>query len=460
VIKTIIFALIFIITGGVVFSEFGRKYRVLTAAVALIAGISFILLLREIHNWFSHPESIETGAVDSSPPKNGTTTSKVVFAKNAPHVPLIQVAYSKSRQGFRVVDGDGQIALWSRAGVQTIDMPPPAALTQRHLSGDGEVIIEISPHEGIIRTNRPQKQTPDRIIFPKLEPREHFSSLAISHSGDYVALGIHRRSETDGDEKDAKNLHKKYIGKLIIVPTSGKGKHCHEDVFHSTLIGSLKFSRNDRYLVSANWDGTAIVSTTACTHVASFYPTEYILKSAAISPDGDRVATGDYNHLRLWRVPRDTSGNIISASDCREIFYDHMNTYLVCITSDGFVKLFDAGESRHLGNLGSAMREAQSGAFSPDSAAVIIMSKSEGLRLWKVSSRTLIAELRFFTTSKEWVILSPEGKYCSSEGADRFLRIEFIERGRFWDSRDTRVLNDLDRTNMRIDCDKIWPSNS
>lgn len=456
--KMVFYALLFIASGGLLFGEVFRKNRPIVVITALVAIASFSLLLWEGASWWGLGKS-PGGAeyVESAPPiglDKPPPADRVVFASLAPGVKLDRIALGGTKADFRFLTANGRLYAWSISGLS--EQPtPPLSLSKRLISGDGEVILDIDTYDGVALVHKPPRYKPERVTFSKPRGEGYLSANAVSHSGQYLALGFSRSSGIKVEANDAKNSHKQFKGRLVIVPLVSKERSCEEDTFHSTNITDLRFARNEKLIVSATWNGQSILMSTDCRHIATFYASEYLLRVAAISDDANRVFIGELSRLSAWRMPKDYEGTTIRSSSCDDIALDGFSVHLLCADEHGAATLYDAGEGRRMGHLTTAFRKIRHAAFDATGKVVALMSEDGSIALWDVGSRELIGQLRIFTET-EWAFVGKESKYCASPNADRFLRIETVRKGLLWNSTDTRLLSDEEKTRLSTKCDAAW----
>jgi WD40 repeat protein len=169
----------------------------------------------------------------------------------------------------------------------------------------------------------------------------------------------------------------------------------------------------------------------------------YSVYSAAFSPDGLLLATGDGDGIRLWNVRtrrqrgpvmrhRDTDGHSASV---RGVAFSPDGQTLASAGGDGVVRFWDVRSQKQLGRSVRHPRDyVLSGvAFSPDGRTVAsVGGADQTVRFWDVASHRESGSPLQAYADLNAVAFSPDGRTLATGGADAVVRL--------WDVRARRQL--------------------
>jgi len=174
--------------------------------------------------------------------------------------------------------------------------------------------------------------------------------------------------------------------------------------------------------------------------------------SAAFSPDGRLVATGDASGgVRLWdartgRPAATLKGHTDFISDVR---FSPDGRYIVTASSDDTARLWDARTDRTVAVLRGHKTGVASVQFSPDGRLIATTSDDGTTRLWDAPSGRPRATLRVDASSLlNLAAFSPDSRYIATLNADK---------ARVWDARTGRAVATLsspssDPLGSSVDC--------
>jgi WD40 repeat protein len=139
----------------------------------------------------------------------------------------------------------------------------------------------------------------------------------------------------------------------------------------------------------------------------------------AFSSDSRRVATfrkgtslmmwstGSWKLERKWTLPGTGRALMFAPQGSR-----------VAIAADGEAAIWDSNTGRKLVTLtGQGASKALQIAWSPDGRRVVTSSDDGVLRFWSASNGRLIASLYALADTRDWLLLTPDGRFDGSDGA-------------------------------------------
>lgn len=152
---------------------------------------------------------------------------------------------------------------------------------------------------------------------------------------------------------------------------------------------------------------------------------EISVNSAAFSPDGTRVVTGDWDGIaRIWDAE--------SGSELTVLKGHRVNVSSAVFSPDGrrvvtvgvnTVRLWDAESGAELTVLQGASRDFSSAAFSPDGTRVVTADLDSMARIWDAESGAELATLEGHEWEIYTVAFSPDGNRVVTAGMDGTVKI-------------------------------------
>jgi WD40 repeat protein len=159
------------------------------------------------------------------------------------------------------------------------------------------------------------------------------------------------------------------------------------------------------------------------------------VNSVAFSPDGKVVASGSADDtIKLWSVANGKLLRSIFVSPKALVnciaFSPDGKTIVGGSYRDSMVRLWDVATGRPVGSLAGHTGKVNSVAFSADGKAIISGSGDGTIRLWRTADNKLQATL-IPLYEDEWVVVTPDGLFDASPGAEDFLHfvVNTSERG-------------------------------
>jgi len=196
---------------------------------------------------------------------------------------------------------------------------------------------------------------------------------------------------------------------------------------HSSAVWSAAFSPDGATLATGDEAGIVRVSNTAggqalCTINAH----SNTVSSLMFSPDGRVLATGSYDKTaRLWDA---ATGQLIldlpeNAKPISAVAFSADNLIVATVSHDGTARLFDARTGRELMALKGHPRGILSMAFSLDGTMLAIGSGDGTVGLWNAKSGGLIARLAGHSENVFACAFSPDSRRLATGGNDGIVRL-------------------------------------
>ncbi|MHB8521788.1 MAG: c-type cytochrome domain-containing protein [Limisphaerales bacterium] len=150
-----------------------------------------------------------------------------------------------------------------------------------------------------------------------------------------------------------------------------------------------------------------------------------LIQSLAFSPDGQRLASGGYRIVKLWRRQPDTARFILPLDDLREarvVASIPNGKWLAVGGVDGRIDLCDAVKGKVVRSFSGHTAAVNSLKFSPDGARLCSGSTDKTIRIWNVGDGTSagMIETPSEVNAVTWVT---RGTQLASAGDDNLIRI-------------------------------------
>ena len=217
---------------------------------------------------------------------------------------------------------------------------------------------------------------------------------------------------------------------------------------HSGRVYSVSFSPDGQVLASGSyetiklWDvGSRREIATLTGHPARFFKelfygrdswreiatltghSSYVY-SVSFSPDGQVLASGSYETIKLWDVgSRREIATLKGHSNwVRSVSFSPDGQVLASGSDDHTIKLWDVGSRREIATLKGHSSYVHSVSFSPD-GQVLASGSYETIKLWDVGSRREIATLTGHSSYVYSVSFSPDGQVLASGSPDKTIKL-------------------------------------
>ncbi len=233
---------------------------------------------------------------------------------------------------------------------------------------------------------------------------------------------------------------------------------------HRGIVDAVAFSPDGRYALSGSNDKTLKLWEVATGRlIRTFEGHKGNVRSVAFSPDGRNALSGSWDEtLKLWDV---ATGRLIRTIESeyfekvgwyKELVGHSWDVYSVAFSPGGHyalsgslgLKLWEVSTGKEirtfgryaLGCLGLKIWEGSTGeghrgevfsvAFSPDGRYALSGSGDKTLKLWEVSTGSLIQTFEGHSKWVSSVAFSPDGRYALSGSGDSTLKLWEVATGR------------------------------
>ena len=208
---------------------------------------------------------------------------------------------------------------------------------------------------------------------------------------------------------------------------------------HTNRVLSVVFSPDGETLASGGWDRTVLwdVKTGELLHsligipgggqmqigdeeyYVHYVPSRDGVRSVAFSPDGETLASGYDENIRLWDVQIGEQIRIIDIDDSKEslrgvhtlsVVFSPDGETLASGSSDNTVRLWNAKTGRQIHTFNGHESYVSSVVFSPDGETLASGSLDNTIRLWNTKTGTHFRTLIGHEGGVNSVAFSPDGK--------------------------------------------------
>ena len=276
------------------------------------------------------------------------------------------VTFSADGRWIISASGDGTIKVWSRDAL-TPDGPLKAHLRSVRgiaFSPDGKRLASASLDNTIriwdLGTRGETRRLDGRY------------SVAFSHTGKWIAGGSRE-------------------GKGITLWNAATGEEVWSIKGYSHEVMTVRFSPDDKTLVTGSWDTTARAwDIKTGRAILSLSEHSGRVEGLAFSADGKRLATASY---------------------------------------DGTARIWDFATGKELRRLTGHARPVYAVAFSPDGRRLVTGSNDETARVWDVETGQELLRLAAHSRGVHGVAFSPDGKRIVTASSDGTVRVWMAETG-------------------------------
>jgi len=253
----------------------------------------------------------------------------------------------------------------------------------------------------------------DWYINEIFESSSLISSVSFSPDGKYIA---------SGNDDNTIKLWRLKDGKLISI---FKG--------HSDCVKSVSFSPVGRYIVSGSSDNTIklwdVKNQALITTIEDY--SCYVV-SVSLSPDGRYIASGNSDKaINLWNAKDGTLIRIFNKEHLHWIssLSFSPNGFIASGSYDNSIKLWNVKDGTLFRTFNGHSDYVYSVNFSPDGRYIASGSRDHTIKLWDVENNTLIRTFLGHSDYVYSVSFSPDGSHIASGSKDHTIKLWDVRNG-------------------------------
>ncbi|WP_372370901.1 protein kinase [Candidatus Uabimicrobium sp. HlEnr_7] len=194
---------------------------------------------------------------------------------------------------------------------------------------------------------------------------------------------------------------------------------------HTDKINDICFSPDGKKLASVSDDGLVKIWDIATKKVITqFEGHNSGIKSVDYSPKGKYLATASSDKtIRIWDVERGKANWVLFGHEdvVHEVSYNTSGNAVATASKDGTVKIWNIATGKANITLEN-MNNVRSLKYSKDSQMLTIAANND-IRLWDISSESMVDILTGHTSAVTDIVYSPNGKKLLSGSKDKTLRL-------------------------------------
>ena len=362
--------------------------------------------------------------------------NSLVHAVRAHVGPVWDVAFDP-KADFLVTGGSNQqVKLWSLEGTLSQTLPGHQDIVIQVAVNSGGQTIASASHDRTVKI-----WTPDGQLLRILAATENVWTVAFSATSDLLAMGGDNTDiqlwQINGDRSLILEGHTKRVERLAFLPSM--------DAIASTgLDKTIRIWGQDGLAwrvvpVAEDARNLALSPVQPYTMVTSGFKKvgqlrqweNSLLKTIflnnepwdlAISPDGNRLISGDSSTLHIWDAERRIVGTLEKGQARLQGFdFSPDGQMLAAVGADGTVQLWTQ-DGRFLRDLEGLEFGAFDVAFSPDGQWVAVVAEDGQILIWTVEG-DLLHTLQSHEGRGHRVVFSPDGQKLISSGSDGTIQI-------------------------------------
>ena len=192
---------------------------------------------------------------------------------------------------------------------------------------------------------------------------------------------------------------------------------------HSDALSGLWFSPDDTRVLTASFDGAAILWGLPDGRKSASWQHEKPVMTAAFSADGRLAVTaGGAGIAKVWEV---VTGRLIGElnghqGDISDIHFNSRGDRLLTASSDGTARVWRLDQSTVATEfvMRGHTQHLYKAVWSPDERFIATASQDHFIRLWEGRSGRLLTVLGTHTNAVYDVAFSPDGAYLMSGSED------------------------------------------
>ncbi|NER19435.1 MAG: hypothetical protein F6J96_01470 [Symploca sp. SIO1C2] len=325
------------------------------------------------------------------------------------------ISFSRDNQLLASAGKDGTVILWNNKGDKLIAIDGYGVISLR-LAADNQNIVLANKYgslkffdiNGNLIKNKYLSSRYYRSNIANIDFVSDTNLVSFNEIAPYLAI--------------EKTIIINKAKKLVLKPHDYSSKEL--DV-HSDSVTCLSFNPDGKLLASASKDNTVKIWNIYNRLVLSAVNNENIFRKVKFSPDGETIATSNYQEVQLLSregtLLRTIEGNVSVISwspDGKTVVTDSAD-------NDNIVKVWnaDSGEVKTLPEVSSSVDRIR---VSPDGKTIATTDRDNIVRLWKTDC-TLIKTLEGYTEKIKSLTFSPDSSIIAAISDDNEVKLWNID---------------------------------
>jgi len=402
-------------------AKISRVGELAMQSVSLRDEIFQISLLLGVEAINASDEDIPSIQAQSVLLKNSLTNPRLEQFLNGNNESVVSVSFSPDGKTLASGTYDKDIILWDVKTRQPIDklIGHTSIIRSIAFSPDGSILASGSQDNTIIlwdmKTHQPLKKLNGHL--------KSLTSVAFSPDGKTLASGSEDNTTILWDVKTGKPIQ-----------TLNR---------HTDVVRSVAFSPDGKTLASGGDDGKIILLDVNTGETIGEIQVEYTdpvfgvpvsspVRSVAFSPDGETLASGDYNkNITLWDVKTGQPIQTLSRhSDMViSIAFSPDGKTLASGSADRTIILWDANTGEFRDQLKGHSLLINSLSFSPDGDTLASGSGDKTIILWDMNLRRPLSRSLTNIAPILSIAFSPDGNTLASGGYDQTIILWNVKKG-------------------------------
>lgn len=321
---------------------------------------------------------------------------------------IAAVAFSPDGNTIVAGSADSTIKLWGAASGREL----------RTLKGHSNIVraVAFSPDGRSVVSGSWDKTIK---LWDATNGRELHTLSGHSEAVDAVAFSPDGRTIVSNSNDDILKLWNAVSGREL------RTLRGNDDINIHTDFRAVAFSHDGRTIVGTQDDYIKLWDATSGSELKLFGGSQITTSSVAFSPDDQTVGSGIWDKtIKLWNTSsgRELKTLVGHSGIVMSLAFSPDGRTLLSGSMDKTLKLWDVTSGQVLRTFSGHEANVYTVAFSPDGRELISGSDDGTVRKWDVSTGKEIAQFISFDDG-EWVTITPEGYYDSSEKGDKHLNV-------------------------------------
>lgn len=230
---------------------------------------------------------------------------------------------------------------------------------------------------------------------------------------------------------DGKQLASASEDRTVLLWDAATGQRIRDLGGHEAGVTSIAFSPDGKRLVSGSYDGKARIWDVAAGRVLeTLEPGRGGLPvSVAWSADGRLIAAGDtQKRVTLWNAENGRQLRVLEGHGnwVRSLAFSADSAVLFSGAADGQIRKWSTADGKSLATLAAQAASVNALILARD-GRLYSAAMDGSIAIWDSRTDRLLSTLASFADG-EWVVLTPEGYFNSSENGAKWLTVRFGNR--------------------------------